>query len=232
MKMLRDGDRILFPSAACPKNKPIRRWQTSLIRMISAAECRRWGRRGILGLVLIAAATSLDASVQRISTSARHVVSPIPATAIGQRKPDGAEKLISFEVIFEMNPGDSGVLIVAGDQLETFALYVRFGRLTVIYQNVFQEAPFSVQSDELPIGVVSARFDLGPEDGLASSHPRTGTLIVNGKRVGCTPPIEYTIATGAPNSIGGTDQTLENLTPEQTFTGTIWQIVPRFSLAP
>lgn len=131
-----------------------------------------------------------------------------------------------------MSPGDSGMLIVGGDELETFALYVESGRLVGTYQNIFQDSAFSLQSDELPMGVVSARFELGPADTAAPSRHRRGSLFVNGRCMGHTPLIEYSIALDAMNSRVAARQSLENLAPTHTFTGKIRNVVPRWSIVP
>ena len=124
-----------------------------------------------------------------------------------------------------MHPGDSGVLILGGNDLETFALYVQTGRAVLAYQNVLQNRPVTVTSADLPTGTVNLGFELGPKEQLKPERWRRMRMFVKGAFSGGTRRIECSIVDDAPvKSQCRTEESLEKILPEYTFTGKIRKV--------
>jgi len=176
-------------------------------------------------LLLGSVTTQLNASMQEPGMALRRQSIPAPWTNSIQANGTQAEQeLASFDIEFEMRPGDSGVLLVGGDDSETFTLWVRNGRAVWMYQGVFQSETASIESGYLPAGLVKVRFEFAPEQSVEAGRHRIGSLFVNGDFVGRILPSNCPVPDNSQQSskIGARESAqIEKLAPEHSFTGII-----------
>jgi len=196
--------------------------------MSGTAQCAGWKPIGLIGFLIVTTVTPLTCSVPKApAIGLRCPYSPGQTTVREAGKPGGHEAPIAFDVEFEMHRGDSGVLLLGGNDFEIFALYVQTGRAILAYQNFFQGKAVTLTSDDLPAGTVKLQFELGPVERIGLERRRKVRMFVNGACLDRTPLIEYSIADddGVKPRVG-TEEGIETLLPDYTFTGEIRSVEP------
>jgi len=200
--------------------------------MASAALTRQSNRRRVqfmaaFVLVLLATAWApiTEGNTRQPNLDLKPVFAAPQRTPFFQAdKPDEKDNLVSIDVEFEMRPDDEGVLLFAGDDAETFALYVMEGRVVWSYQGVLQHSADSIVSDPLLNGLVTVHFEFDGEHDVDVGRHRIGSMFVNGKFAGrisgtteANPQADWPAENVAQSQ-------LEDLLPEFSFSGKITKV--------
>jgi arylsulfatase len=78
-----------------------------------------------------------------------------------------------------MARGDEGVLVMAGSHSESFALFVRNGRLIFRYQHILDESASQISASGLKPGDLTVRYDFDQQSMTDSRRRGSGRLWLN-----------------------------------------------------